>query len=72
MIGLATAVVILAGAMKIFATMSWQDIAKGLVGVAGISGWCRSIHEVDAQPTLVIQAAGMVLLGLAMNLWPLP
>lgn len=36
MIGLTAAVVILAGAMKILATLDWDGIEKGLVGVAGL------------------------------------
>lgn len=33
--GIAAGMVILAIAMKIFATMSWEEMAKGLIGVAG-------------------------------------
>jgi tape measure domain-containing protein len=69
MIGLATAVVILSGAMKIFATMSWQDIAKGLVGVAGsLAGVGLSMKLMPSGPSMVIQAAGITLLAVAMNL----
>ena len=35
MIGLATSLVIMAGALKIMATMSWEDIGKGLTTLAG-------------------------------------
>lgn len=35
MVGLATAMVILAGALKIMATMSWDDILRSLVTLAG-------------------------------------
>lgn len=35
MLGLATAMVILGGALKIIATMSWEEIARGLVAMAG-------------------------------------
>ena len=38
MIGLTAAVVILAGAMKILASLDWDGIGKGLVGVAGLVG----------------------------------
>jgi tape measure domain-containing protein len=67
LIGLATAVLILSGAMKIFATMSWEDMAKGLAGVAG------SIAAVGVSmklmpPTLPLTAAGLILIGVALNL----
>lgn len=37
MIAMATAVAILAGAMKKIADLDWEGIAKGLVGIAGLS-----------------------------------
>jgi tape measure domain-containing protein len=66
LIGLATAVTILAGAMKIFATMSWEDLVKGMIGVAGsLTGVALAMKLMP--PTLPLTAAGLVLIGLALN-----
>jgi tape measure domain-containing protein len=66
LIGLATAVTILAGAMKIFATMSWEDLVKGLAGVAGSLAGVGAAMKL-MPPTLPLTAAGLVLIGLALN-----
>ena len=70
LIGLAFATVVLAGAMKIFATMSWEDIAKGLAGVAGsIAGVALAMKLMPGGGAgLVVQAAGLTVLGVALNL----
>lgn len=66
MIPLATGLTILAGAMKIMATMSWKVMAKGLVGIAG--GLLVIGVAMDAMPlTLPITAAGMLLLAPALE-----
>ena len=56
----------LAGAMKIFATMSWEEMAKGLVGIAGALvaiGLAMNLMPV----MLPLTAAGLVLVGIALN-----
>jgi len=69
MMGLALAVTILAGAMKIFATMSWEDIAKGMIGVAGaLAGIAAGMKLMGGGVALGIQAAGLILLGAALNI----
>lgn len=62
MIGIAVALNILAGAMKIFATMSWEDMAKGLVGVAGgLVGIGLAMKLMP--PTMPLIGAGLVLVS---------
>jgi hypothetical protein len=69
MIGIAIAVTILAAAMKIFATMSWEDIAKGMAGVAGsISAVGVAMRLLPGGGAgLVVQAAGLIILGVSLN-----
>jgi tape measure domain-containing protein len=67
MIGLAVAAVILAAAVKIFATMSWEDLAKGLIGVAG------SLVAVGAAmklmgPSTLIQGPALILIAVAVRI----
>jgi hypothetical protein len=67
MIGLAIAVTILAGAMKIFSTMNWEDIGKGLVGVAGaLAAVGLGMKLMPA--TMPLTAAGLILIGVALNI----
>lgn len=64
---LAGGLFVLAMAMKIFATMSWEEIGKGLAAVAGsliaIAGAMRLMPK-----SLPLTAAGLVLVGGALNL----
>lgn len=63
---LSGALIALGAAMKIFASMSWGEIAKGLVALAGslvIIGLAMQTMPL----TLPITAAGLVLVGLALN-----
>jgi tape measure domain-containing protein len=66
LIGLAIAVTILAGAVKIFSTMKWEDIGKGLAGVAGSLG-AIALAMKFMPATLPLSAAGLVLIGVALN-----
>jgi tape measure domain-containing protein len=70
MVALSVAAVILAGAVKIFSTMSWEDIAKGLVGIAGaIAGIGLAMKTMPGGGAgLVVQAAGLTILAVALNL----
>jgi tape measure domain-containing protein len=58
---------LIAASMKVFATMGWEEIGKGLVGVAGslvlIAG---AMHLMPL--TLPITAAGLILVGVALGL----
>ena len=53
--------------MKIFATMSWEDIGKGLVGVAGGLA-AIAVGMLLMPPTLPVTAIGLVLVSVALNL----
>lgn len=66
LVGVATSVAILAGAVAIFATMSIESLVKGFASVAAglliIAGAMRLMPV-----TLPITAAGLVLVGIALN-----
>ncbi len=75
MMGLGTAILILAGAMKMLANLDWQGVAKGLVGIAGLVGFLvgaaklmntesKSITKFAGQ-MLIISAAVVALSGVA-------
>jgi tape measure domain-containing protein len=66
LIALSTALFILAGAMKIFATMSWEEIGKGLVGVAG--GLTAVAVGTKAMSSVKLVATGLALIPLAIGL----
>ncbi|MFL5660110.1 MAG: tape measure protein [Ktedonobacteraceae bacterium] len=56
---------LIAASMKIFATMKWEDIAKGLAGVVGaIAGIGAAMKLMP--PTLAITAAGLLILSAAL------
>jgi tape measure domain-containing protein len=66
MIEMAAAVILLAGAMKIFATMSWDDINKGLFGMAGgLTAVGIGVRKIG--PSITIVAPGLLVVALAMN-----
>lgn len=65
MIGLATAMVILGGAMKIMATMSWDELGRGLAGVAG--SLAAIVIAMNLMPKdMALRSLGMVGLATAM------
>lgn len=67
MVGLGIALTILAGAMKIFATMSWEDIGKGLIAVgAGLVLIAGAMHLMPA--TTILIGPGLVAVAFALNL----
>ena len=68
MIGLSIAIVILAGAMKIFASMSWEDIAKGLVGVAGSIAAVGLALNLVGPARLMATALALIPLAIGLNL----
>jgi tape measure domain-containing protein len=64
MIALATAIKILVSAVKDFAGMSWQNIAKGLVGVGTLlAGLTLFTKFSDANKAGLIQGAGIILIA---------
>lgn len=67
LIAMSTAIVILAGAMKIFSTMKWEDIGKGLVGVGGglavIGAGMKALG-----PSTLIQGPALIAIGVALNI----
>jgi tape measure domain-containing protein len=67
LIGVAIAVTILAGALKIFATIKWEDLGKGMVGIAG-GLTAIALGMALMPPTLPVTAAGLILIGVALNL----
>lgn len=67
MIPLATGITILGGAVKLFATLSWGEMLKGLVGVLAVLA-IISVAMEGMPPTLPITAAGLILVGIALGL----
>jgi hypothetical protein len=64
---LAGAIILLAAAMKIFATMQWEEIGKGLAGVLGsLVAVGTGIKAIGAVRLIPI-AAGLLLIGVALN-----
>jgi len=68
MIGLAVAVTILAGAVKIFSTMSWEDIAKGLVGITGALAGIGLAMNLISAPKMVATSLALIPLGIALGI----
>jgi tape measure domain-containing protein len=66
MIGLALAVTILAAAVKIFSTMSTDQLIKGLVGVAGSLAAVGVAMKLIG-PSISLSAPGILAVALAMN-----
>lgn len=68
--GIATAMVILSGAVKVFSTMSWDELGKGLAGVVltldAVALSARGLARVG--PGLIVGGAGMIALGVALNI----
>jgi tape measure domain-containing protein len=66
LVGLAASMVILAGAVKIFSTMSWGDLAKGLVGVGGgLAAISLGMKTMGAGT--IVQAPALLVLAVALN-----
>lgn len=57
---------IMAGALKVFATMSWGEMVKGLAGMAGTLLVLAAALKI--MPDMKAEGIGLVLLGVAMNL----
>lgn len=68
LIAVGIALNLMAAAMKIFATMSWEDIGKGLVGIAG--GLLAISLGLNAMPEkrMLTMGLSLVFVGFALNL----
>ncbi len=75
LIALGIALNLLGAAMKIFATMSWGDLAKGLVGAAGgivaigLAARAIPLSIVLTGPALIALATGLSILGGALKIF---
>ena len=74
MVGVATAVVILAGAMKIFQTLQWEDVAKGIVAIGGSLGvlalFLTAMNDnIKGAFALTIAAGALITLSLALKIF---
>ena len=74
MVSVATAVVILAGAMKIFQTLQWEDIAKGMVAIGGSLGvlalFLTAMNKnIKGAFALTIAAGALITLSLALKIF---
>ena len=74
MVGVATAIVILAGAMKIFQTLQWEDIAKGIVAIGGSLGvlalFLTAMNDnIKGAFALTIAAGALITLSLALKIF---
>jgi tape measure domain-containing protein len=75
LIALGVALNLMAAAMKIFATMSWEDIAKGLVGAAagivavGLAARMLPPSLLITGPGLILMATGLAALGGAVKIF---
>jgi len=67
LVAVALAINMLAGAMLIFATMSWEDIGKGMAGIGG--GLLLIAAGIGLMPpTMLLQAAGLIAVGIALGM----
>ena len=57
---------LIAAAVSIFAAMSWEDMAKGLLGVASAIALIANAMMI-MPPTLPLTAAGLILLGIGLT-----
>ena len=74
MVNVAVAVVILAGAMKIFQTLQWEDIAKGIVAIGGSIGvlalFLTAMNDnIKGAFALTIAAGALITLSLALKIF---
>lgn len=74
LVALAAAVVLLAGAVAIFSTLSWESLAKGLLGVAGAliavdqgTKYLSGPHLIGVGLALIPLAIGLNLIALAVR-----
>jgi tape measure domain-containing protein len=65
---IAAALVILAAAMKIFASMSWKDIIKGLVGVGGALLAVSVGVKAMSGPQMLLIGPGLIAIAFGLNI----
>jgi len=65
-VAISGALILLAGAVKIFGTMDWDEMGKGLAGVVG-SLLAIALGMQMMPLSLPITAAGLILVGIALN-----
>jgi tape measure domain-containing protein len=69
LIAMSTAVLILSGAMKVMATMSWDQLARGMAGIGGGLGIiARTMALMPKGRSMLIQAAGITVVAGALNI----
>ena len=73
MIGMATAMVILAAAVKIFSTMNWEELARGFsalgVGMGILVGAMTLVHsKVFAAASMILIATAITILAVALKI----
>lgn len=70
MIGMSIAVLILAGALKTLSSMSWDELAKGLVGVTGLVGIIIAAAKLmDGESKAITKFAGqMIIMSVAVGI----
>ena len=73
MVGVATAVVTLSLALKIFQTLQWEDIAKGIVAIGGSLGVLALFltamnNNIKGAFALTIVAGSLIVLGTALKI----
>ena len=67
LVGMATAILILSGAMKVLGSMDWEDLAKGLIGIGGgIAAIGTSAKLLG--PSLIIQGPALILMAIGLNI----
>ena len=67
LIPLAIGLNLIAASVKIFASLSWEDLVKGLLGMASAIALIGNAMMI-VPPTLPLTAAGLILLGVALNI----
>ncbi|MET0785442.1 MAG: hypothetical protein ABWY25_01895, partial [Paenisporosarcina sp.] len=67
LIGIATALTMLAGAIALFGTMEWDTMGKGFAAIAtGLLIIALAMNLMPG-PSMILTAAGLVLVGIALN-----
>ena len=64
MVSMSVAILILAAALKVVSTMSWGELAKGLVGVAGLTGiLVGAARLMSSNSKQIIKGAGQMVIA---------
>ena len=70
MIGMSTAVLILASALKKLGSLNWEELARGLVGVIGLTAVVISAAKIlsNGKKAIIKGASHMVVMAIAINI----